>query len=365
MNILKQGFVSPKSNSHFRYNAWPTVISLSDGTLLAAWSGERFKHICPLGRVMASRSYDGGYTWLPPYCIQDTTLDDRDAGLLQVGDRILMTSVTNDVAMQRKYNDAHWLHTANTPEKRAFVLSYLDMLTEEDEKLVGPTLAVSKDNGYTFSEPVNLPLTSPHGPMLTKEGKILFVGKFSSYGHRFCPDLVPAIYAMELDTDCNTVAGPWLVAPRFEGMPEHCEWCEPHAALMPNGDILVAIRYLDKKADIHTIYLCRSTDGGKTYTKAEPTGWDGLPPHIFVHSSGAVIMTYGRRHAPLGVRARISYDNGYTFGEELVLRDDGLDWDLGYPSTAENAQGQLVTVYYMKEKDDPNENRIQYTVWEL
>ena len=170
------------------------------------------------------------------------------------------------------------------------------------------------------------------------------------------------IYMEELDLDCNVVGEPWLVA---EAPEENVEWCEPHACQLPNGDILVAIRFQNKATNIQTIYLCRSTDGGKTFSKAEPTGWDGLPPHIYVTSKGAVVISYGCRHKPTGIRARISYDNGYTFGEEIVLRDDGLDWDLGYATTAENAQGQMVTVYYMKEIDDDNENRIQYTIWEI
>ena len=47
MKIIKQGFVSPKAKNNFRYNAWPTVISLSDGTLLAGWSGDRLSTSAP------------------------------------------------------------------------------------------------------------------------------------------------------------------------------------------------------------------------------------------------------------------------------------------------------------------------------
>lgn len=358
MKIIKHGFISPKAKNYFRYNAWPTVISLTDGTLLAAWSGERMKHICPFGRVMASRSPDGGYTWLPPYCVQDAPVDDRDAGLLRVGDKILMTSFNNDRKMQRKYLD-HWLHAPSTPEQKAFISAYLDMLTDEDEKLLGSTLAVSSDNGYTFSDPVSIPLSSPHGPTLLKNGNILMVGWNHNYGGAVTE---PRIMGAFLDLEGHLLGEPWLICePPRKGV----SWCEPHAAEMPNGDVLLAIRYEDKQSGTQTLYLARSTDGGRTFTKAEPTGWDGYPAHIFVHSSGAVVITYSCRHAPTGIRARVSYDNGYTFGEEIVLRDDGLDWDLGYPSTAENGKGELVTVYYMKEIEGADENRIQYTIWEI
>ena len=364
MKIIKQGFVSPKAKNNFRYNAWPTVLGLSDGTLLAAWSGDRFKHICPFGRVMMSRSLDGGYTWLPPYCVQDTPLDDRDAGLLQVGDRIIMTSVTNNREMQRKYLD-HWLHAPNTPEKKAFVSSYIELITDEDEeRYLGPTISLSTDNANSFSDPKRIPLTCPHGPMKTSDGKILFIGKLSTYSGR--PDLEDGINIMELDANLNVIREPRLIAPLPEGFDPRTDWSEPHAAEMPNGDILVFIRLNSKYDDVHTVYTMRSTDGGKTFSKAAPTGWIGYPAHIFVDSKGRVIVTYGCRHTEkMTIIARVSYDNGYTFGDEIVLRDDGIDWDLGYPSTTENHLGQLVTVYYMKEIDDVNENRIQYTIWEI
>lgn len=365
MKIIEQGYVTPKSKSNFRYNAWPTVITLKDGTLLAGWSGERLKHICPFGKAMMARSEDGGHTWLPAYVAQDTVLDDRDVGLLQVGDKVIMSSVTNDRNMQRKHQE-HWLHHPDTEEKKRLVAAYLDMITdEEEERFIGPYVAVSNDNGYTFSEPKMIPLTCPHGPILTKEGKILFVGKFSTYGKRQGYDLEDGIYALELDEECNIVEGPWMVAPLPEEFNSRSNFCEPHAAQLPNGDILVAIRREDKLNDIHTMYLCRSTDGGKTFTKAENTGFDGFPPHLFVDSKGRVILSYGKRHDPMGVRVRVSYDNGYTFGDELVIRDNGVDWDLGYAATTENDKGQMVTVYYMKDVPDVNENRICYAIWEI
>ena len=74
-------------------------------------------------------------------------------------------------------------------------------------------------------------------------------------------------------------------------------------------------------------------------------------------------MTYARRSAPFGQMARISHDNGRTWSEELVLRDDGPDGDLGYPCTAENQSGDLVTVYYQRIGETGNQ--IHYTIWTL
>jgi len=36
-----------------------------------------------------------------------------------------------------------------------------------------------------------------------------------------------------------------------------------------------------------------------------------------------------------------------------VLRDDGGNWDLGYPRVVETAPGTLLTTYYMNRRDDP------------
>lgn len=355
MKIIAQGYVSPKGKKFTAYNAWPTVISLSDGTLLAAWSGERLKHICPFGKVKAARSVDGGYTWGEPYTIQDTPLDDRDAGLCQVGNSILMTSFGAGRATNEHYL-THWLHAPHTTEQRKMIEEKISRVTDEDEeRYLGPTLTVSKDNGYTFSDPIHIPTTSPHGPLVLKNGEILHIGSLGS-----TEEGEPGIYALRIDTDCRVLAPPQQIVKEKD-----LQVCEPYAAQMPNGDILVAIRVQSKSQNLYTVYLCRSTDNGKSFSEPQPTGWNGMPAHIFVTSKGEVIIAYGRRETQMGIRVRVSRDNGHTWSEEIVLRDDGIDWDLGYPSTTENAKGELVTIYYMKEKDDLNENRIQYTIWTL
>ncbi len=194
--------------------------------------------------------------------------------------------------------------------------------------------------------------------MITRDGEILHVGSLGSSEKG-----APGIYVERLDEDCRVIGAPQMITPNLD---QDTVVCEPYAAEMPNGDILVAIRVQNKYKQLYTVYLSRSTDGGKTFSAPQPTGWEGMPAHIFVTSKSEVILAYGvRLGARIGIRVRVSRDNGYTWSEELVLRDDGLDWDLGYPTTTENASGELVTVYYMKDKKSLHENRIQYTVWTL
>ncbi|MGN1075298.1 MAG: sialidase family protein, partial [Eubacteriales bacterium] len=93
------------------------------------------------------------------------------------------------------------------------------------------------------------------------------------------------------------------------------------------------------------------------------TDVSGSPPHLLVHSSGAVICTYGRREEPFGERAMISYDEGKTWTRDIELCP-GADFDLGYPATVELADGSLLTVYYQKFPGD-SRNSFLYTHWTL
>lgn len=342
MKILHRGQISSPLGAKLNYNAWGSILTLADGTIICVWSGDRYAHICPFGRVLASRSIDGGYTWTPPYTVQNTPLDDRDAGLCWAGGRLVLTSFNNSRAQQRYYADAG----KYPPAKRAFVESYLDLVTDEEEKkYLGATLAISRDGGYTFSEPQVMPITSPHGPLTLPDGSLLWIGR--AFGDRAPASfayLPEGLYAMRLSPDGEVIEQPWLVVPKCPE--EGTLYCEPHAALMPDGSILLAIRVQNGANKLFTVYLCRSTDGGKTFTAPMATGWDGSPPHILVTRTGTVVLTYARRRPPFAECARISRDSGLSWSEEIVLCDDAPTGDIGYPCTAENDRGELVTIYY-------------------
>jgi hypothetical protein len=53
----------------------------------------------------------------------------------------------------------------------------------------------------------------------------------------------------------------------------------------------------------------------------------------------------------------------WSWGNEIVLRDDGGCWDLGYPRTVQRADGKIVTVYYFNNAAD-QERYIGATIWD-
>jgi sialidase-1 len=75
-------------------------------------------------------------------------------------------------------------------------------------------------------------------------------------------------------------------------------------------------------------------------------------------------MSYGHRRKPLGVQARLSNDNGETWGEPLVIAGDGDSGDLGYPASVETAAGLFVTVWYEKLKG-ADAARLRQARWRL
>ncbi len=113
------------------------------------------------------------------------------------------------------------------------------------------------------------------------------------------------------------------------------------------------------------IELYRSEDNGSSWTllgEAAETGRGGNPPSMVQLQDGRLCLTYGYRAAPYGIRAKLSADEGQTWGEEIVLRTDGGDGDLGYTRTVQRPDGKLISVYYYN--TDPGGDRfIGATIW--
>ena len=167
------------------YFGWPTVKRLRNGRLALGASGYRMEHICPFGKAVLSFSENEGKTWTVPAPIIDTVLDDRDTGLCPFGQSgLIITSFNNTRQMQMGWLNGHI--NRRTEEEKDYVRGYLSLISDEQEKAaLGSTYKVSYDNGVTFGPLQISPVTSPHGPIELRDGRILWVGTqfYSQEGH--------------------------------------------------------------------------------------------------------------------------------------------------------------------------------------
>ena len=135
--------------------------------------------------------------------------------------------------------------------------------------------------------------------------------------------------------------------------------------LSPNR-ILTTIRR--KEGDRHWIDAWVTEDNGASWSwlnRPVPStgGSVGSPPSLIQLRDGRLALVYGYRSPPFGIRAKLSADNGLTWGREIILRSDAGGWDLGYPASVQRADGKIVSAYYFN-SDPAGECFIAATIWD-
>jgi len=117
----------------------------------------------------------------------------------------------------------------------------------------------------------------------------------------------------------------------------------------PKGDIVAFLRTANFNDQA---CIARSTDGGNTFQKWESMGFQGHPLNALRLPDDRVLLTYGYRHPPFGIRARIlnAECTDFATAPEIILRDDGGSGDLGYTWPVQlDEEHVLVSYYFNKE----------------
>jgi len=168
----EHGIVCRMPDERFGYFGWPSVARSGDGTLIVASSGLRTEHICPWGKTVINISHDGGKTWSWPRVINDSPIDDRDAGIVCLGgEKLLVSWFTSDTRWYT--NTAREAESGPYSWGRAFATWSDDLV----EKWLGSWIILSDDGGDTWGKPIPAPVNTPHGPILLSNGDLLYLGK--------------------------------------------------------------------------------------------------------------------------------------------------------------------------------------------
>jgi hypothetical protein len=322
------------------YHGWPTVARRRNGELLLVCSGGREDHVCPFGRVELMRSRDGGRTWSWPEVLLDTAIDDRDAGVCETARGSLLVTTFTSLAYEpilekaegkRQGESDAW--PAQTLQRWQAANARVDSASRK--QMLGTWILRSED-GLTWSAPYRCPVNSPHGPVALSDGRVLYAGK-----------------ALWTEAERNGVCESgddgktwrWLADIPIRDGDDFRQYHELHLVEADSKRLVVQIRNHNKANESETLQT-ESVDGGKSWTKPHAIGVWGMPSHLMRLKDGRLLMTYGYRREPYGNQIRVSEDHGRTWSEPIVLSSDGSSRDLGYPSTVQNDDGSLVTVWY-------------------
>ena len=159
------------------YHGWATMARGNNGELVLVCSGGRESHVCPFGRVELMRSRDEGRTWSWPEVILDGPIDDRDAGVVVTPKgSILITTFTSlaYVPSLEKANAAP--DTWDAGRLSQWRNAHERISKEERQQALGVWMTRSSDGGLTWSRRYDPLVNSPHGPIVTSVGKLLYAG---------------------------------------------------------------------------------------------------------------------------------------------------------------------------------------------
>ena len=323
------------------YCAFPSVIKRPDGELMVAFRrapnrktfGENANdHVDPNSYLVMVRSNNNGETWTkePELIYAHPFGGSQDPCLLQLNDGTLLCTSYGWSSFK----------SSNGKDKTAFLGGYI---------------LRSTDGGISWQGPIYPPHISqevyntPFGDGLPAYNRgALYEGK---NGRIFW-----AVAATDnKDTEKTSV---YLLTSDDKGLnwtyrcpiavDEAVFFNETSVYETPKGDIVAFLRtgWMNDLACI-----ARSTDGGQTFGKWESMGFLGLPLNVLRLPDNRVLLTYGYRHPPYGIRARIlnAECTDFATSEEFILRDDGGNRDIGYswPVQLDNNKG-LVVYYYNK-----------------
>jgi hypothetical protein len=150
-------------------------------------------------------------------------------------------------------------------------------------------------------------------------------------------------------------------------------WSDDFRAVMPSvvetpeGHLVAALRRRDPRRDAHPCWIdaYSSTDYGRSWRFLSRVGETGLrngnPPALTALRDGRLACCYANRSTEQ-ILMRYSLDRGRTWEEEHPIRTDPLEYDIGYPQLIQNADGELVAMYYLADQERPV-SFIEAAVW--
>ena len=268
-----------------RYIGWPSITRRRSGELIAVFSGDRDAHVCPWGKTQMIRSSDDGATWSREITVNNTPLDDRDAGVIETVRGTLLVSWFTSLAFAEERH-LEWQQidacTAECWRRHA------EKLTPEiRDRWLGSWVRRSEDGGDTWGDPVQVGVTAPHGPIQLGDGRLMYIGMVWTNGQKAAIGVQQSLDDGRSWTSMGTIE-----IPAGEVI---SDYSEPHVVERGDGKLLALIRYQPADMLERELRMSTSANDGCTWSVAEATELWGYPPHLMRLHDDRILVAYGRR----------------------------------------------------------------------
>ncbi len=337
------------------YAAFPSIVRRPDGELLVAFRrapsrialGEKNEgHTDPNSFLVTVRSRDGGESWSkePDLLYAHSLGGSQDPCLLQLRDGTLLCASYGWAFLQ--------------PEAAAALKKPI-FETKPGIVFLGGYLVRSGDGGKSWQGPIYPPHIAPElkldpygKPLPAYNRGALYEG---AEGRIFWVVAANDSPAMRKNSNHLLVSEDkgltWTYSAPV-AVDEKVTFNEASAYETPKGDVIAFMRTANFEDQA---CIARSTDGGKTFQPWQGMGFKGHPLQATRLPDQRVLLVYGFRHKPFGIRARIlnAECTDFATAQEIVLREDGGTTDLGYPWSVVLDDKRVLVVYYYNVANGP------------
>lgn len=336
-------------NKNF-YPSFPSIIGLEKNKYLVSFRlapklEKNYSHLHSLSKAMVSTVYKNKIINTIELG-EDDSAAKQDPQLFRADDKTILG-----------YYFRYTFHPIN--EKKLFKDYTFIEYNNSIALLDGIGLCISVDNGKTFSKPIIIKL---------KNGMKNFAirGNMIKSGN----EILAPIYAYKKDSNknskndkyqCYIISSKdltnWKIKTLLCGTEinknKRIEYFEPSLINYKNNIIAFVRTHFNNEYGYTSVAY--SANNGKTFSKPEATNIKGYPLNPLFLKDDKILLTYGYRLKPYGIRARILKLNeikninniieNINNSNEIIIDDKMKNADCGYPSCI-NDGGNIICVYY-------------------
>ena len=297
---------------------------------------------------MLARSLDGGRTW--------TVTDPQAEGYLRYTDGGFLHGVPR--------TDVPLAELQDPPGGIDFTHPDFALTVRTNSVAAGSShFSYSYDRGRTWEGPFRLPSFGTPGTAARTD--------YIVNGPRDCMLFITV--AKEDGTEGRPICvrtedggKTWNLVARIGPEPKGFSIMPASVRISDEAILLVVRRHEEGRRSWQAAYL--SGNNGETWEflndPVPDAGIRGSPPALVKLRDGRICLIFGYRAEPYSIRAKLSDDNGRTWSDDIILRDDGGDHDIGYPRVVQRPDGKVVIVYYFHDPVTGPERYIAATIWD-